>query len=120
MLVNYLCNKTNRLSEKWDRVRGNIRTPDEIEARNRFVRAKIIEMIHGFPETTPLNPVTVRVLERDGYRIECIMFESRPNFWVTSSLYIPMAGSRPFPGILSPCDLPPENWTSENVSSPRV
>jgi hypothetical protein len=59
-------------------------------------------MIHGLPERTPLNPVIVRVLEREGYRIESLMFESRPNFWVTGSLYMP-AGKGPFPGIISPC-----------------
>src|SRR5207247_10478526 len=76
--------------------------------------ARCTEMIHGLPERTPLNPVIVRVLEREGYRIESLMFESRPNFWVTASLYVP-AGSGPFPGIISPCGHYPrsEEHTSE-------
>jgi cephalosporin-C deacetylase-like acetyl esterase len=102
MLVAYLQNKTNALAAEWDRKRAQIRTPAALEERNRFVRARSIEMIHGLPERTPLNPVIVRVLERDGYRIESLMFESRPNFWVTASLYVP-SGNGPFPGIISPC-----------------
>ncbi|MGH9327211.1 MAG: alpha/beta hydrolase family protein [Terriglobia bacterium] len=103
MLVSYLSQKMNGLCDAWDRKRSEIRTPGEIEARNRFVRAKFIEMIHGQPEKTPLHPVTVRTLERTGYRIEVIMFESQPDFWVTASLYIPTTGKGPFPSILSPC-----------------
>ncbi len=102
MLLAYLERKTNALCTEWDRKRAQIRTAAAMEERNRFVRARITEMIHGLPERTPLNPVVVRVLERDGYRIECLMFESRPNFWVTASLYVP-AEKGAFPGIISPC-----------------
>jgi cephalosporin-C deacetylase-like acetyl esterase len=102
MLLAYLQNKTNALAAEWDRKRAQIRTPAALEERNRFVRARCTEMIHGLPERTPLNAVIVRVLEREGYRIESLMFESRPNFWVTASLYVPAARG-PFPGIISPC-----------------
>jgi hypothetical protein len=37
-------------------------------------------MIHGLPERTPLNPMVVRVNQREGYRIESAMFKSRPNY----------------------------------------
>src|SRR5690242_10055766 len=103
MQLSYLAKKTNALAADWDRKRAQIRTPAAMEERNRFVRARCIEMIHGLPERTPLNPVTVRVHERDGYRIENVMFQSRPNFWVTASLYVPSSGQGPFPGIISPC-----------------
>jgi len=102
MLLAYLEKKTNALAAEWDRKRAQIRTAAALEERNRFVRARSTEMIHGLPERTPLNPVVVRVLEREGYRIECLMFESRPDFRVTASLYVP-AGKGPFPGIISPC-----------------
>jgi cephalosporin-C deacetylase-like acetyl esterase len=103
MLLSYLAKKTNALAAEWDRKRAAIRTPAALEERNRFVRARCIEMIHGLPERSPLDSVTVRVHERDGYRIENIMFQSRPNFWVTASLYVPTTGNGPFPGIISPC-----------------
>ena len=60
-------------------------------------------MIHGLPERNPLDPVRVRTLDRDAYRIEVLRFQSRPNFWVTASLYVPTTGNGPFPGIISPC-----------------
>ncbi|MCC6861270.1 MAG: acetylxylan esterase [Bryobacterales bacterium] len=103
MLLSHLAGKLNRLSEKWDAARAAIRSAAEMENRNRFVRRKFLEMIHGFPPRTPLHPKTVRRLERDGYRVENVIFESRPGFPVTGNLYLPTAGPGPYPGIISPC-----------------
>jgi len=103
MLLSYLAKKTNSLAAEWDRVRSGITTPAGLEERNRFVREKIIAMLGGFPEQNPLNPVVGRVLERDGYRIENVMFQSRPDFWVTGNLYLPASAAGPLPGIISPC-----------------
>jgi cephalosporin-C deacetylase-like acetyl esterase len=102
MLVRYLANKTNALAAKWDAERERIRSGADVEARNHFVREKVREMMHGLPERTALEPVVTRVLKRDGYRIENLRFQSRPNFWVTGNLYVP-AGSGPFPAVISPC-----------------
>ena len=103
MLAQYLARKLNTLAGKWDRERANVRTAADIAARNRYVRAKFVEMIGGLPQRTPLNPVVVKTLQRDGYRVENVMYQSRPDFWVTGNLYVPTSGRGPFPGILSPC-----------------
>lgn len=103
MLVSYLSKGLNNLCAQWERKRQEIKTPEALRARNRFVRQKFIEMIGGLPEKTPLIPIRVRVLKRDGYNIEVLMFQSRPDFWVTASLYVPSDRSGPFPGIISPC-----------------
>jgi cephalosporin-C deacetylase-like acetyl esterase len=102
MLLSYLARQLNALAERWDQERGNITTSAELEARNRFVREKFRQMIHGLPERNPLDPVVVAVQQRSGYRIESVMFQSRPDFWVTGNLYLP-AGPGPFPAIISPC-----------------
>ncbi len=103
MLLAYLAAKLNALSARWDREREGIRTAAALEERNRFVRAKFVEMLHGYPEKTPLHPVVVKAVQRDGYRVENVMFESRPNFFVTGNLYLPASGKGPFPAIISPC-----------------
>ena len=54
------------------------------------------------PQKTPLNPRLVGTLARDGYRIERVIFESRPSHHVTANLYLP-GGKGPFPGVLLPC-----------------
>ena len=103
MLASYFGNKLNRLAAEWDQKRHQIKTPADREARNRFVRQKFTEVIGGFPQRTPLMPMTVKVIERPGYRIENVMIQSRPNFWVTGNLYVPTTGQAPFPAIISPC-----------------
>jgi cephalosporin-C deacetylase-like acetyl esterase len=103
MLVSYLAKKQNELAYSWDLKRAVLRTAVDVEARNAFVREKVVQMLHGFPEKNPLDPITVKVMQKDGYRIENVMFQSRPDFWVTGNLYVPTVGNGPFPGIISPC-----------------
>ena len=103
MLLSYLTGRLNTLSAAWDQKRSLIRTPADLEARNRFVREKFKQMLGAYPERTPLQPVVVSSREREGYRVENIMFQSRPDYWVTGNLYIPTSGAGPYPGIISPC-----------------
>ncbi len=56
-----------------------------------------------FPERTPLKAEVVRVLDRGGYRIENVIYQSMPDINVTANLYLPQEGEPPFPGILFPC-----------------
>ena len=55
------------------------------------------------PERTPLNARVVGTLDRPAYRIEKILYESRPGHHVTANLYVPKAGKPPYPGVLVPC-----------------
>ena len=103
MVLAHLSEKLNALAAKWDKEREAIKTPAQMEARRRFVWEKMRGMVHGFPQRVPLKPVMVAVQKCDGYRVENVMFQSRPDFWVTGNLYIPTTGKGPFRGIISPC-----------------
>lgn len=72
---------------------------DAIRAYQASMRSLFIERLGGFPQRTPLNPRTIRTIERSGYRIECVIFESQPNHHVTANLYLPDA-TEPTPGII--------------------
>jgi cephalosporin-C deacetylase-like acetyl esterase len=78
-----------------------LKTPEEIAARQKVLREKFVAALGGFPEKTPLNAKTVGTLKRDGYRIEKVIYESRPEHHVTANLYIP-EGNGPFPGVVMP------------------
>ena len=54
------------------------------------------------PSKTPLNPQIFGRIERDGYTIEKVYFESYPGFFVTGNLYRPRGLKGLFPAILSP------------------
>lgn len=103
MLVSYLAGKLNRLAASWNDKRALLRTAADVQERNRVVREKLLSMLGVFPPKTTLNPVTVKAAEKDGYRVENIMFESRPDFWVTGNLYVPTTGSGRLPALISPC-----------------
>jgi cephalosporin-C deacetylase-like acetyl esterase len=75
---------------------------DDLGKRQQYVRERMIETLGGFPDRTPLNPRVVGTLERDGYRIEKVVFESQPQFFVTANLYLPTRGRPPYPAVLFP------------------
>lgn len=66
------------------------------------VREKIIRCFGPLPERTPLNARVIRIHQREGYRIENVIFESRPNFPVTANLYLPES-DRSVPGVVGSC-----------------
>ena len=55
-----------------------LQTKADAEAYVNEVREKVRLSFGPFPEKTPLNARSTRVIERDGYRIENVVFESRP------------------------------------------
>jgi dienelactone hydrolase len=65
-------------------------------------RAYLLDRIGGLPERTPLNARIVGKLPGEGYRIEKILFESRPSFHVAANLYLP-EGAGPWPAVIVPC-----------------
>lgn len=80
----------------------SLKTPEQIAAWQRGLRAKFVESIGGLPEKTPLNARVVGKLDRGDHRIEKVIYESLPGFLVTANLYLPK-GDGPFPGVLVPC-----------------
>ena len=75
-------------------------TPGAIAARQRWARQTFWSLIGGELEKTPLAPRSAGVVRRDGYRIEKVVYDSRPGFPVTANLYVPESGAGPFPGVL--------------------
>jgi len=75
-------------------------TPAAIADRQRWIRDTFWQIVGGQPQRTPLRPRTTGSFEQPGYRVEKVVYESRPEFYVTANLYIPTAGKPPFPGVL--------------------
>ena len=79
---------------------NRISTPDDVAARQRYIRDTIIQSLGGFPEKTPLNARVVGNLERGDYRVEKLIFESLPDYYVTANVYVPTTGQGPYPAVL--------------------
>jgi hypothetical protein len=87
-----------------------ISTRAEAEARQREVRKKVLALLGGLPERTPLHAQSLGMTQGDGFRIEKVLFDSEPGFHVTALLYIPDGGAtgQTFPAILmTPGHYPP-------------
>jgi len=100
MLDDYLIGVARPYWEARSQAVAQIQTPFQVEERQRWARAKFTELLGGFPDKTPLNARVTGTLERDGYRIEKLIFESRPKFYVTANVYVPETGRPPYPAVL--------------------
>jgi cephalosporin-C deacetylase-like acetyl esterase len=102
MLPSYVNGRAAALLRERSAEIGRISTKDGVEKRRTYTRKKMIEALGGLPERTPLNARTMAVLDRQDYKIEKVIFESQPRFYVTANLYLPKNGKPPYPGILFP------------------
>ena len=89
--------RTRRLAEL-----SAMRTEADVRARIEKVRSKVWRLIGGQFEKTPLKPKIVGTIDRDDYRIEKVIFESRPEVFVTANFYLPKHRKPPYPGITVP------------------
>lgn len=103
MAVNMVAARAKRKSEL-----EKMTSPAAANERLAFIRRKVWECIGGRLEETPLNASITGTIDREKYRIEKIVFESQPEFYVTAHLYLPKSGSAPYPGIIAPVGHAPE------------
>ena len=83
------------LAERAEEIK-KLRTLADWRQRQKMAQKKLAEAVGAFPAKTPLNPKITGTITKTGYRIEHVVFESRPGFYVTSSLYVPEGqGKRP-------------------------
>lgn len=82
---------------------NRLKTKADAQQYVRDARARIRESFGPEPLRTPLNPRVTRTVKRDGYRIENVIFESRPGFPVTANLYIPAKQSGLLPAVVGTC-----------------
>lgn len=77
-----------------------IRTPAEVQARQEYIRKQMVEEVGGFPEKTPLNPRITGTLDRGDYKVEKLIYESQPHYYVTADVFVPAKGQLPYPAVL--------------------
>lgn len=103
LVQEYFVERLRECARRNHQAKRALRTRADAEAYVRRVRRRIRESFGPFPEKTPLNPRVTGVVERDVYRIEKIIFESRPGFLVTGNLYVPRGRPFPLPGVIGVC-----------------
>ena len=95
MMQEYCVARVREARQAGLKAQNALQTRADAEAYLRGVRTRIGQCFGPWPERTPLRPRVTGVVERDAYRIEKVLFESRPGFLVTANLYVPK-GRPPF------------------------
>lgn len=104
MVHDYYLRKVRTIERRGLELKANLKTKADAEAYVKSVQAKIKRCFAPFPaQKCPLNPQITGVVERDAYRIEKVIFESRPRYFVTANLYIPKGKSGPMPAVVGSC-----------------
>lgn len=102
MLPAYLKAHAETLLAQRQQAVTNISSLQDLKSRQQNWRERMWSDLGGQPERTPLNARTVGVVDQGDYRIEKVIFQSRPGFYVTANLYLPKQGKAPYPAILYP------------------
>jgi acetyl xylan esterase AXE1 len=80
---------------------SEVHTPEQFEKRKAEVRHLFLTLMGGLPdERAALNIQKRGTIDRGDYRIEKIIYQSLPHFYVTANLYVPQAEKPPFPAVL--------------------
>lgn len=89
-LKDHIYERSRRWFALGDAERDALATREAVTARQTLAREALLAGIGGLPPpNTPLNPQMTGVVQGDGFRIEKVIFESRPRHYVTANLYLP-------------------------------
>ncbi len=96
---------TERAQEITDKFVEETASQESWEAVQKTRREELRSMLGIDYQTrdTPLNPQITGRIERDGYSVEKISFESMPKVYVTTNLYLPTERSGPVPTVIYVC-----------------
>ena len=105
MMSRYWQRQAEQAFARWQADYDRRKSPDQIAAYQKRLRAEFLAAIGGLPERTPLRPQVTGVVQREGYRVEKVVFESQPRHFVTAILFLPDAArfKPPYPGVIVPC-----------------
>jgi dienelactone hydrolase len=99
-LYHHLAAEAYQLLDSREKKVAGIATPGEWKERQGRLIDALWDVVGRFPERTPLNPQVTGITRKEGFRIENIIYESLPGFYVTASLFIPDNLTQPTPAIL--------------------
>lgn len=105
MMTQYLLRQIEQAEQRWRDAYEKRTDPQDIKRHQDFLKTEFLRRIGGLPERTPLNAKVVGTLQRRGYKVEKIIFESQPQHFVTAALFLPDSDRfpPPYPAVLVPC-----------------
>ena len=103
-LTRYIQERSEAAFSRGDATRDTLQTVEALEDYRTDARERFITAMGGLPASAPsLDPRITGHFEADGYRVENVVFTSRPDIHVTANLYLPAGQQTPGGAVLLLC-----------------
>lgn len=103
-LKQFVYKRSNEAFAKGNEARRALDSVEQLEERRKKIRLQWIESVGGLPSgDAPLRAKVTGVVLCEGFRIEKVVFESRPGIFVTANLYVPDGATQPRGAVLFLC-----------------
>ena len=103
-LKRHVYRRSERAFAAGDAARDGLRDAETVAAYQRRLRESFVASLGGLPPSSGAPPCRATgVLDADGYRIEKLLLEPRPQAVVTANLYVPDRLDGPTGAVLFLC-----------------
>lgn len=105
MLRNHVVRRSLACMQEADRQRQAVIDSGDYEPYRQRIRDWVVRTHAGMPvgpETTPPETRMVSSFEKEGYRIENVLFDSFPGWEVNATVYVPLNFQPPFRAVVVP------------------
>ncbi len=99
-LYHRFCSEAIRYLDERSAEIAKLNTQEDWQQRQQKVREILQDIVGPFPKKTPLNARVVGTVQKEGFRVEKIIFESQPKFYVTACLFLPDRLSGKTPAVI--------------------
>ena len=105
MMQVYLRRLASEALDRRDAAYARLKTPQDLAAHRERMRAFLTAKLGGLPERTPLNARVVGAESRGEFRVERVIYESLPGYFVAALCYVPTSPEfqPPYPAVLVLC-----------------
>ncbi|WP_372932645.1 alpha/beta hydrolase family protein [Mariniphaga sediminis] len=93
-LYDYFADEAVSLMGNREKKIDSLQNLSDWKAYQKEIKTKLRIVLGEFPPKQPLNAISVRTIQKETYSAEHIIFESRPDFYVTSTLYLPKMANK--------------------------
>ncbi len=83
------CSLAFKQLQKREQAIARLQTRTDVLQRQEQIKKKLLRLFGPFPPKTPLNPRITGVINKKHYRVEKVIYESLPGYYVTAALFIP-------------------------------
>ncbi len=99
-LYKQICDTAFHYLDQRQQAIAQLKTRQDWQQRQTKVKETLMQLVGPFPEKTPLNAQITGIVKKADYRVEKLIYESMPGYYVTAALFVPAALQGKAPAIL--------------------